>query len=228
MNPRRFRRIQEVLARRQPDLTVLMERVNKPHNFAAILRNCDAVGILEAHVVPPKKGIHLSNHTSAGTAKWVSVQTHSDVEAAIRAVRKAGFRVLAAHPAQDAVDFRTVDFTQPVAIMVGAELEGISAEGLAAADEKIVIPMAGMARSLNVSVATALLLFEAQRQRAQAGFYGTCRISEEEYRTRLFEWCHPELAELLKKRNRPYPPLSPEGEPILKPGALQEDKYTKS
>ena len=221
MNPRRFKRIQEVLARRQPDLTVLMEQVNKPHNFAAILRNCDAVGVLEAHVVPPEKEIRLSNHTSAGTAKWVSVRTHPHVRDAARHLKARGFRILAAHPSPDALDFREVDFTRPVALMVGAELEGISEEGLALAEERVVIPMAGMARSLNVSVATALLLFEAQRQRMEAGMYEESRLPKEEFQRLLFEWCHPELAALLRARNTPYPPLSPEGEPLLEPGALQ-------
>ncbi len=221
MNPRRFQRIREVLARRQPDLTVLMESVNKPHNFAAILRSCDAVGVLEAHVVPPEKGFNLSKHTSAGTAKWVSVQTHPDVRHAAARLRGAGFRILAAHPAETALDFRSVDLTRSVALMVGAELDGLSEAGLALADEQVSIPMSGMARSLNVSVATALILFEAHRQRVAAGMYSSSRLPRERFEELLFEWCHPELAALLRRRNMPYPPLSPEGEPLLEPGALQ-------
>ena len=223
LNPERFRRIQEVLSRRQPDLTVLMEKVNKPHNFAAILRNCDSVGVLEAHVVLPEKGINLSNHTSAGTTKWVPVHSHPDVVPAVEQLRKAGFRILAAHPSAEARDFRDVDFTAPVAIMVGAELDGISQVGLAAADELVAIPMEGMVRSLNVSVATALLLFEAQRQRRAAGYYRTRRLPESEFQRRLFEWCHPHLAEVLRKRGLPYPPLSPQGDPIMEPGFLQDE-----
>lgn len=222
MNPRRFRRIREVLVRRQPDLTVLMERVHKPHNFAAILRNCDAVGILEAHVVPPEKGINLSNHTSAGTTKWVSVRTHADVAAAATRLREAGFRILAAHPSEKAADFRSVDLTRPIALMVGAELDGLSDAGLALADQQVSIPMVGMVRSLNVSVATALILFEAHRQRTAADMYSTSRLPEERFKELLFEWCHPELATLLRRRNVPYPPLSPDGEPMLEPGALQD------
>ena len=222
MNPRRFRRIQRVLLRRQPDLTVLMEQVNKPHNFAAILRNCDAVGVLEAHVVPPEKEIRVSNHTSAGTAKWVGVRTHPHVRAAAQHLRSRGFELLAAHPSPDALDFREVDFTHPVALLVGAELDGISPEGLSLADRRVTIPMAGMVRSLNVSVATALLLFEAKRQREKAGLYETSRLPEEDFQRLLFEWCHPELATALKKRDSPYPPLSPDGEALLDPGVLQQ------
>lgn len=212
MNSERFNRLKSVLGRRQPDLTVLMERVNKPHNFSAILRNCDAAGVLKAHAVLPESGIDLSHHTSAGTTKWVQVETHPDVRQGVGVLRDDGFLVLAAHPSDEAMDYREVDFTRPVALMVGAELDGISPAGLALADETVFIPMAGLVRSLNVSVATALLLFEAVRQREAAGMYEESRLPEEEHRRLLFEWAYPEMAQVHRSRREPYPPLSPEGE----------------
>ncbi|MGW8266574.1 MAG: tRNA (guanosine(18)-2'-O)-methyltransferase TrmH [Longimicrobiales bacterium] len=218
MNPKRFRRIRRVLTRRQPDLTVLMERVNKSHNFSAILRNCDAVGILEAHAVFPERGVAVSKHASAGTAKWVGVWRHKSVGAGISRLKESGFRVLAAHPSPDAVDYRDVDYSRKVAILVGAELDGLSPEGLAGADERVLIPMAGMARSLNVSVATALILFEAYRQRKAAGMYETSRLPPETFQKLLFEWCHPELADFFQRRGLPYPPLSEDGEALVDPG----------
>jgi tRNA (guanosine-2'-O-)-methyltransferase len=201
-----------VLERRQPDLTVLMERVNKSHNFSAILRNCDAVGVLEAHAVLPETGIDLHHHTSAGTTKWVQVRAHPTVEEAVAELHNAGFRVLAAHPTPQAQDYRKADLTRPTALMVGAELEGISGAGLSLADDAVFIPMSGMVRSLNVSVATALLLFEAFRQREAAGMYDTPRLPEEEFRRILFEWAYPELARVRQKQGKPYPALSTDGE----------------
>lgn len=201
-----------VLERRQPDLTVLMEQVNKSHNFSAILRNCEAVGVLKAHAVLPEKGIELHHHTSAGTTKWVAVEVHAHVTAAVDQLHREGFSILAAHPTVEAKDYRKVDLTRPVAIMVGAELDGISEEGLALADETVAIPMAGMVRSLNVSVATALLLFEAQRQRDEAGLYETSRLPDATFRRLLFEWAYPEIAEVLRKKGEPYPALSRDGE----------------
>ncbi len=212
MNPERFLRIRSVLERRQPDLTVLMERVNKTHNFSAILRNCDAVGVLMAHAVFPEKGIDLHHDTAAGTSKWVQVLAHSTVRAAVDHLHLDGFRVLAAHPTDEARDYREIDLTGPVAFMVGAELDGLSAEGMTLADEMVAIPMAGMVRSLNVSVATALLLFEAHRQRKAAGLYDKSRLPKEEYHRLLFEWAYPEIAEVLRGKDEPYPPLSPDGE----------------
>lgn len=218
MNPERFERIKRVLGRRQPDLTVFMEQVNKSHNFSAIVRNCDAVGALEVHGVFPAKGVELSHHTSAGTTKWVEVRRHADVQAGALHLKDQGFLLLAAHPAPDATDFREVDYTRKVAVLVGAELDGLSPEGLAFADERVVIPMAGMARSLNVSVATALILFEASRQREAAGMYEESRLQPEAQEKLLFEWCHPELADFFKRKGLPYPPLSDDGNALVEPG----------
>ena len=211
MNPDRFRRLQEVLHRRQPDLTVLMEKVNKNHNFSAILRNCDSVGVLEAHAVLPEKGIDLHHHTSAGTSKWVGVRVHDTVEEAATHLRESGFRIVAAHPSPDALDYREVDFTRPVALMVGAELDGISDLGLSLAHELVSIPMMGLVQSLNVSVATALLLFEAFRQRQAVGLYSTLRLPPDRYRQLLFEWAYPVLAGHLRAKGEPYPQLSEAG-----------------
>ncbi len=211
MRPERFRRLCAVLARRQPDLTVLMEKVNKAHNFSAILRNCDAVGVLEAHVVPPGRGLELHHATSAGTRKWIRVHQHADVGSAVAHLRGLGFRVVAAHPGEGSRGYRDVDYTRPIAIMMGAELYGVSPPALALADEHVSIPMMGMVHSLNVSVATALLLYEAMRQREAAGMYDGPRLDAEAYRRTLFEWVHPLLAERLRLEGRDYPPLDDEG-----------------
>ena len=212
MNAERFRKLQEVLARRQPDLTVLMERVHKSHNLSAILRNCDAAGVLQAHAIPPKDGLEIHAHTSAGTSKWVKVVRHRTLQAATEFLRAEGFRIVAAHPGDGATDYREVDFTAPTAIMVGAELLGLTDEALGLADQLVEIPMLGMARSLNVSVATALLLFEAARQRTAARMYQTSRLPPEEFERILFEWAYPRVSRRLREDGRSYPTLSPTGE----------------
>lgn len=211
MRPQRFHRLRDVLSRRQPDLTVLMDRVNKSHNFSAILRNCDAAGVLDVHVVPPERGLDLHHGTSAGTKKWLGVHRHEDIEAAVGHLRARGFQLVAAHPAEGAVDFREVDYTRPTAIVMGAELHGVSDEALAAADSLVVVPMLGMVHSLNVSVATALLLYEAMRQREAAGMYDASRLAPEEFSERLFEWAYPTLARKRRSEGRPYPPLDADG-----------------
>ncbi len=211
MLPDRFRRLRSALERRQPDLTVLMERVSKSHNFSAIVRNCDAVGVMDVHVVPPRSGLDLHHGISAGTRKWVGVHRHRTVEQAVATLHAAGFQVLAAHRSPDAVDFREADFTVPTAVMVGAELDGVSEQGLALADRKIAIPMMGLVQSLNVSVAAALMLYEAYAQRERAGMYEQSRLPAADLEKRIFEWAYPSLASRRRREGRPYPGLDADG-----------------
>src|SRR5690606_5091064 len=168
MTERRRRRIFDVLSRRQPDLTILAEDVYKPHNLSAMLRSCDAVGIGTVHAVRPTGGVATYNATSASAEKWVDLVVHERLEDAIAVLRGHGMRIYAAHLSAHAVDYRDVDYVAPAAIVFGNEKEGVTSDAAAAADEHIVIPMLGMVQSLNVSVATAVILFEAQRQRRAA------------------------------------------------------------
>jgi len=211
MTPERFRRLRDVLVRRQPDLTVLMERVNKAHNFSAILRNCDAAGVLRAHVVPPDGGVGVHHQIAAGSTRWVPVTRHASTAAAFEAVRESGLRLLAAHPGPEAVDYREVDFTRPTCIVMGAELHGVSDEGLDSVDEQVVVPMEGFVRSFNVSVAAALLLMEARHQRATAGMYDSSRLESDEFDRTLFEWAYPREARNFRREGRPYPDLAEDG-----------------
>lgn len=211
MTPERFHRLQAVLARRQPDLTVVMDNVHKNHNFAAVLRSCDAVGVLEAHGVWPNVRYQPSAHISATADRWVAVRGHGDLATALAHVKDAGMSVVAATLSERAVDYREADYTRPTALLVGSELHGIHAHGLAAADVHVAIPMAGMVSSLNVSVAAALVLFEAMRQRQQAGMYRTRRLEDASWRRTLFEWAYPDLARRCRARGRDYPALDEDG-----------------
>jgi tRNA (guanosine-2'-O-)-methyltransferase len=215
--PKRFHRVREVLDRRQPDLTVLLEDVQIPRNLAALLRTCDAVGVLEAHAIWRSGGqLKISRPASGGTRKWVPVRKHRDLDAAVAQLRERGFRILAAHPADRAVDYRQVDYTLPTAVLLGQEETGVTPRAVELADALVVIPMMGMGVSLNVSVAAALILFEAQRQRAAAGLYDRPRLDPEVRDRLLFEWTYPVLARLCRKKTVAYPRLGPEGE-ILGP-----------
>ncbi len=212
MNSERFEKLRNTLFRRQLDLTVLTDQVHKPHNISAIIRSCDAVGVHRIHTVWDEKGFPTFHLTSGGSRKWVQVQPHPSIDVAVSELKGAGMRVLAAHPCPAAVDFRSIDFTQPTAILMGSELEGLGAEALRHADQFIVIPMMGLVQSLNVSVAAAIILFEAARQRQAAGFYERQQMAEDEYNKTLFEWAYPELAEYCKRHELIYPRLDEDGE----------------
>ena len=211
MTPHRLQRLREVLARRQPDLTVLMDGVHKKHNVSAVIRSCDAVGVLDAHAVWP--GPRLRPHASlaGGSGRWVHVVTHADMSAALTYLHGAGLRIVAAQQGEHAQDYRALDYTQPTAFVLGAELDGLGPVARAHADVHALIPMQGMVGSLNVSVAAALFLFEAQRQRLAAGLYERCRLDPARYDAVLFEWAHPLVAAYCHRHCVPYPPMDEAG-----------------
>jgi len=222
MSRHRYLRARAVLDRRQPDLTVLLDNVHKPHNFSAILRTCDAVGVLEAHGVWPSPRLRPHQGRAAGTDRWVFVRTHPSVESAIAWLKGSGFAVVAAHPAADALDFRAVDYTRPTALLLGAELQGVSAPALALADVRVAIPLLGMVPSLNVSVAAALVLYEAERQRSAAGCYRYPRLDPLRYQETLVEWLHPDIADYCRRHGLPPPVLDEDGCVVELPGSRAE------
>jgi tRNA (guanosine-2'-O-)-methyltransferase len=219
MNLERYQRIQTVLKARQPDLTLCLEEVHKPNNVSAVIRTADAVGIHKIHAVWPSEQMRTLSHTSAGARNWVEVETHETTESAIATLKKQGMQILATNLSDSAVDFREIDYTQPTAIILGGEKYGISRDALALADQDIIIPMVGMVQSLNVSVASALILFEAQRQRDLAGMYSrtVSALSAQTIRNTLFERGHPVLARVAKRKNLPYPMLDEQGEIMADP-----------
>ena len=210
MSPERYQRIRDMLAKRQTDLTVCLENVHKPHNVSAIVRTCDAIGIHRVHTVWEEK-YKLRGGTAMGSQQWVRVNNHDNITDAIGTLKSQGMQVLVTHLSDEAVDFLDVDYTKPTAVLFGQEKYGVTDEAIAMADQDIVIPMVGMVQSLNVSVAAALVLYEAQRQRQIAGLYDTQHLEEEECQRMLFEGGYPRLQKMCVRKNVPYPPIDESG-----------------
>jgi tRNA (guanosine-2'-O-)-methyltransferase len=210
MSPERYQRIRKLLASRQPSLTVCLEQVHKRHNVSAVIRSCDAVGVHRVHAVAEKKA-RISKGTAMGSQNWVYTDTHSCIEDAIGHLKQQNMQVLVTHLSEDAVDFREIDYTQPTAIILGQEKYGATEQAIALADKNIVIPMVGMVQSLNVSVAAALVLYEAQRQRQEAGMYAQQQLSEEECQRMLFEGAFPKFKDMCERKNVPYPHIDEHG-----------------
>lgn len=218
MTPERFARLKQALARRQHDLTVLADGVHKSHNVSAIIRTCDAVGVARLHAIS-RGGLRGHHMIAGGSRRWVDVDLHRSAAEAYADFRARGMTILAAHAGSDADDFRETDFTRPTAIVLGAELKGPSRYAIEHADSAIAIPMQGLVESLNVSVAAAVILFEAERQRRGAGLYSTCRIEEQEYARTIFEWAYPEIARRCREHRIAYPPLGEDGRLLENPFA---------
>lgn len=216
MNLERYQRIQQVLAARQPDLTLCLEEVHKPNNVSAIIRSADATGLHKVHAVWPTAQMRTLSHTSAGARNWVELDTHDNIKQAVHTFKEQGMQVLVTNLSDSAVDFREIDYTQPTAVIFGSEKSGTSEQAVSLADQDIIIPMMGMVQSLNVSVASAVVLYEAQRQRQAAGMYQREKsaLPEQTIQRILFERGHPVLARVAKQKRLPYPSLDDQGQII--------------
>ncbi len=212
MTPERVARLDAVLAKRQPDLTVYAENLHKPRNFSAMVRSCDAVGINEMHVLPGEDGLRKHWNTSQGAEKWMRIRTHNNADTACKFLKSKGFKLTAAHLGDTAVHYRDIDYTQPIALVLGTELFGVSDTTLSYVDQQISIPMMGVSQSLNVSVACAIVLYEAQRQRLATGMYDHCRLDEKTLARQRFEWLHPVLADYCQRHQLAYPALNESGD----------------
>lgn len=211
MTPERYEKILKVLKGRQTDLTVITDQVHKGQNLSAIIRTADAVGIHRVHAVYKEGVFRAHTGTAMGSHKWVKTTVHRDIVTPIENLQKQGFQVLAAHFDERAVDYREVDYTKPTALLLGAEKWGVSESAYSRIDGTVIIPMMGMAESFNVSVACAIILAEAQRQRSKANMYDTCDLPRDEYQTLLFEWCQPVIARMCREKKLPYPALDDTG-----------------
>lgn len=176
MTPQREKQLVELAANRQPDVHVVLENVQDPHNVGAVMRTCDAVGVPEVHMTIlhgfKKSRLRMGKQTSAGARKWVQTYMHENIEKCIERLHSDGVQIVGTALSDEAVSIYEVDFTQPTIVIFGNEQKGLSGDAMDLIDTQIMIPQKGMVQSLNISVACAVTLYEMMRQRRQAGLYG--------------------------------------------------------
>lgn len=187
---RRLNKIAAAVKARQFSLHVVLENIHDPHNVSAILRSCDAVGVprvaLLYNVEPFPK---LSRVVSASANKWIEKEKFKTTEECFGKLRSEGYKIYASALNEKAVDLHSIDFTQKISVVLGNEHRGVSEEVLEQADEVFYIPMYGMVQSLNVSVASAVILYEALRQRKLKGLYENNGMQEEDINNIIEQWC---------------------------------------
>jgi len=193
MTPEREERLKHVLDKRQNDLTVVLENVFDPHNISAVMRTCDAVGVKEIFVLNTKIGTHKKwgERSSSSAAKWLTIHQFTDAGSCFSLIRKKYPLILTTHLSQAAVSLYDIDFTKSIALVFGNEHNGVSEEIQKLADGNFIIPQVGMIRSLNISVACAVSLYEAFRQKKNANHYDRVKLSKEEYESLKNQWEHP-------------------------------------
>ena len=186
---RRIARLGYVLKHRQPDLTVVMENIHDPHNVSAVLRSCDAAGVWEVQLLYNTDAFpKIGKKSSASAGKWVERRKFKTVAECYAKLRSEGFRIYATRLDEKARSLYDFDLTQKVALVFGNEHRGVSDDAAEEADGLLQIPMFGMIQSLNVSVACAITLYEALRQRLAKGGYAMEKFPRQRLVELLEEW----------------------------------------
>jgi tRNA (guanosine-2'-O-)-methyltransferase len=185
----RLERIRLVLARRQPDLTLVLCNIHDPHNVSAILRSCDAFGVAAVHLYYSTEPFPLlGKRSSASAKKWVDRQRHRDAKAMVKRLKDDGHQIIGTGFGPQSRPLTRWDLTRPTAVVLGNEHRGIDEEVAALVPDQLHVPMQGMIQSLNVSVAAAIILYEAWRQRQEKGMYDEPSIPADEFEEMVQEW----------------------------------------
>ena len=187
--PERIAKVERVLAHRQADLRVVLEGVTLAHNASAVMRTCDAAGVLHLELIRPNaEALRPNKAISTRADKWLEIAVHATPADCLKPLKAAGYEILATHLRPDAVPYTAIDFARPVAIVFGSEAEGITEECLALADRAVRIPMFGMVQSLNLSVSVGIMLHEALRQREAKGYADRAKLPPGEFERLRKNW----------------------------------------
>ncbi len=190
MTPERTKRLNDVLFKRQPDLTVVLENVFDPHNISAVMRTADAVGIQDVfilnHKIPPHRKWGAKSSSSA--AKWLTVHQFTNANECFVELRKRYKKIYTTHLSSDAFGLHQLNLIEPVALVFGNEHSGVSEDIIAMADGNFIIPQVGIIKSLNISVACAVSLYEAYRQKNNAGHYDTQKLQDKPLESLRNSW----------------------------------------
>ena len=196
MTTEREERITSVLDKRQDNLTIVLENVFDPHNISAVMRTCDAVGVQDLFILNTKIPRHKKwgAKSSSSAAQWLTIHQYTDARECFSDLRRRADRIVTTHLSGDAVSLYQMDLTSRIALVFGNEHSGVSDEIRALADGNFIIPQVGIIKSLNISVACAVSLYEAFRQKSAAGQYDRPGLEPARYNSLLKEWSRGQLS----------------------------------
>lgn len=162
-----LRRFLEELPESPPPLLLMLDGITDPHNFGAILRTAEGAGV-NAVIIREHRQVSITDtviKASAGAAYFTPVYEVVNLAQTLRLLKETGFWSVAAVGGEESRNYWDYDWQRPTVLVIGAEGAGVSTLLRREADERVAIPMLGRIESLNVSVATGVLLFEASKKR---------------------------------------------------------------
>ena len=190
MTPERENKLKKVIATKQSNLTIIMENIDDPHNISACLRSCDAVGVKEVYILDSNKytAERLGKKSSASATKWLDIHKFTDIDKCFAAVRAKYDKIFTTHLSAESKTLHELDLSASVALVFGNEKDGVTQDALDRSDGNFIIPQYGLIQSLNISVACAVSLYEALRQRTNAGMYENGPMTVKEQEAMFMDW----------------------------------------
>lgn len=190
LTEKRLNKFKAVAKARQHTFHLVLENVHDPHNVSAVLRTCDAAGIPAVSLLYYlEKFPRIGKKSSASAVKWIEKEKYTDIKVCYNSLREKGFKIYATSLTEGAINLYDVNLSEKCAVVLGNEHRGVSDEAAELADEKIYIPMFGMVQSLNISVAAAVIIYEALRQRLAKKMYDESILSKKELDLLIDKWC---------------------------------------
>jgi tRNA (guanosine-2'-O-)-methyltransferase len=182
---------EKVLSNRTRHFTVVLEDIFQKHNTGAVVRSCDVFGLQDIHIIENKYKSYVSNQVAKGAHKWVDFHYYNKLEynnqVCIDALRKKDYQIIATTPHNDSCLLEDFNITKKSAFVMGVEKEGVSKEIMNQADGFLKIPMVGFTESLNISVATAIILQNTTTRLRNSKVHW--QLSEDEKNKIRIDWC---------------------------------------
>ena len=168
-------------------IAVVLEDIYQSHNASAVLRSCDCFGVQDVHVVETHNAFNPAEDVAVGSSKWVDYYKHPSILETYDSLRTRGYRIVATLPHERDTMIGDLDIRQPVALVFGTELTGLTKEAIDHADAYVKIPMYGFTESFNISVCAALSLFSlTERMRSDPSI--AWRLTPDEQTTLKLFW----------------------------------------
>jgi len=161
-----YKDLNSIINSNNDDVIVILDHLEDPHNFGAIIRTCEAAGI-HSIIIPRDRQVQVNStvmKTSAGTLDSMNIVSVSNIVNSIEKLKKEGYWIVGT-ALENSVDYRSVDYSGKIAIIIGNEGSGISHLVSEKCDFLVKIPMYGTTNSLNASVAAGIMIYEVIRNR---------------------------------------------------------------
>lgn len=192
ITPEKIDKFDRIAAERTRHITLAVENLFQEHNASAVVRSCDCFGIQDVHIIEKNNLFNINNDISLGAGQWINHNHYKDklypTTKCIQTLKNNGYKIVATTPHTNAYTINNLPLHEPIALMFGTELTGLSEKALDLSDYQVKIPMVGFTESFNVSVSAAIIV-NTLRNRLENQDKIKWKLTNDEQIDLKIEWC---------------------------------------